>query len=76
MCARAGTKYCMLAVSTKEPVKKFWNWTQEHNMGNEPNNGMENHSLTKIAKYSIGTNCLAELSVTDRKTYPSSTTPQ
>lgn len=49
VCARAGTKYCMLAVSTKEPMKKFWNWTQEHNMGNEPNNSMENRGLTEIA---------------------------
>lgn len=45
-------------------------------MGNEPNNGMENRGLTKIAKYSVGANYLTEISVTDRKTYLSSTTPQ
>lgn len=45
-------------------------------MGNESNNGMENHGLTEIAKYSVGTYCLSEISVTDRKTYLSSITPQ
>lgn len=45
-------------------------------MGHEPSNGMENHGGTKIAKYSVGANCLTEVSVTDRKTDLSSITPQ
>lgn len=45
-------------------------------MGNEPNNGMENHGLTKTAQYPFVTNSIAEVSVIDRKTYPSSIIPQ